>query len=443
MNTRGECRPAFWTSDSALTFGYESFFEISLILIVASFAIPISRKASVVDIPILIFLGILLGPVTGIISHGFLIYLMTQFGGVGLGMLGIVIILYYESHSINFRIIRREFMRIAMLDTLGVVITTIVSAFLFSFVTGAPLIIGFLFGAAIAPTDPASLIPLFRNISMKEEVSGTLVGESIFNDPISIILIALGISIVAPSSNYVPVFQMLSQHISLILTSVLFFLIEISIPALIGILVGFSVIYLNRVMKFDNLLFAFTLGILILEFTLLEVAGLTPFPAVIATGAIIGNFTDKSLFWQREESFQQSLSFLARAIIFFALGSILIASQVETYFYIGIILAAGVLFFARPIAVFASLLVSDIVPQRFKMNNRIKSFIALVGPRGVVSIVVSLIPYTIGLENNIPSLIMWGPLIYVATSFVVIISIVVQTIYFPYVSRKLVGIELK
>lgn len=426
-----------------MSFGYEQYFQLSFILIVAAFAIPISRKASLIDIPVLIFLGILLGPIAGIVHPAFSSYLMTQFGGVGLGMLGIVIILYYESHGINFRIIRREFLRIAMLDTLGVLVTTIIAAFLFSFVTGAPLLMGFLFGAAIAPTDPASLIPLFRNITMKEEVSGTLVGESIFNDPIAIILVALGISLAAPGSGYMPLFDVLALHTSLLLTSVIFFLIQISIPAAIGIGIGFSVIYLHKLLKFDNLLLAFTLGILILEFAVLEVVDLTPFPAIIATGGIIGNYSDKSLFWQREEGFQQSLSFLARAIIFFTLGSILVGSEVEAYFLVGVIMAVGVIFLARPVAVFSSLLIADIVPQRFKMNNRIRAFIGLVGPRGVVSIVVSLIPYTVGITYNVKSLITWGPLIYVTTSFVVIISIVIQTIYFPFLSRRLVGIELK
>ncbi len=428
---------------SPVLFGYDQYFQLSFILIVASFAIPISRKASMIDIPVLIFLGILLGPALGIVNTSFSTYLMTQFGGVGLGMIGIVIILYYESHSINFRIIRRELLRIALLDTLGVVITTVVAAFLFSIVTGAPLLIGFIFGAAVAPTDPASLIPLFRNVSMKEEVSGTLVGESIFNDPIAIILVALGISLVAPTSGYMPLFHTISTHASLLITSAIFFIIQVSIPTAIGIIVGFSVIYLQRVMKFDNLLLAFALGILILEFAMLEVLELTPFPAIIATGGIIGNYSDKSLFWQREESFQQSLSFLARAIIFFTLGSILVVSEVESYFLVGILLAVGVIFLARPIAVFTSLMLSDIVPQRFKMNNRIRSFIALVGPRGVVSIVVSLIPYSVGVAGNVKELITWGPVIYVVTSFVVIISIVIQTIYFPYISRKLVGVELK
>ena len=44
---------------------------------------------------------------------------MVSYASVGLGMLGIVIILYSESHKIDFKILRRELVRIASLDTLG------------------------------------------------------------------------------------------------------------------------------------------------------------------------------------------------------------------------------------------------------------------------------------------------------------------------------------
>ena len=46
-----------------------------------------------------------------------------------------------------------------------------------------------------------------------------------------------------------------------------------------------------------------TLGIVLFEFTSLEALGITPFPAIISTGAIIGNYSDKSIFWNRETNF--------------------------------------------------------------------------------------------------------------------------------------------
>ena len=73
---------------------YSQFLGVSIILILAAFAIPISRKISVVDLPVLIVLGFLFGPILGIINHQFAIGLLSNDFAVGVGILGIVIILY-------------------------------------------------------------------------------------------------------------------------------------------------------------------------------------------------------------------------------------------------------------------------------------------------------------------------------------------------------------
>jgi cell volume regulation protein A len=413
------------------------YYEISFVLILAAFAIPISRKIAIADIPILIVLGILFGPVLGIINHTFAINFLTNFGYVGVGLLGIMIILYYESHHMDLKVIRRHFWRILSLDTIGILVTAVVAGVIFSALTGAPFTIGFLFGAIISPTDPVTLIPLFRRIRIKDDISGTLIGESLFNDPLGIILVTIAIVIVDPSASYVSLFTSISSHIGIYAGTIVYFLAQIIIPSIIGIVIGFSMIFLNRFLNFENLLVALLLGVVILEFTILEAAGFTPFPAIIATGAIVGNFSDKSIFWNREQNFQENLSFLSQAIIFLLLGSILTAFQLTNYIVLGIILTIFMILLVRPAAVFLSLLAVKRKGSALKTPNRLKAFFSLVGPRGVVSVVMSTVPYTVGLADNIPILIEYGPLISVMVSFVVLFSIILQTIYVPFLAKYL------
>ena len=412
------------------------YYQISLILILAAFAIPISRKIAVADIPILIILGIIFGPGLEIINHTFASQFLTQFGGLGVGLLGVMIILYYESHHMNFRIIRRHVYKIVALDTVGVIITAVVSGFLFSLIFRAPISIGFLFGAIISPTDPATLIPLFKRIKIKDDISGTLVGESLFNDPIGIILVSIAILLITPNAAYISSFSGLASHTGVLLGSIIYFLVQISIPTAIGLTVGFSVIILNKFLNFENLIVGLLLGIVILEFTALEATGLTPFPAIIATGAIVGNFSDKSIFWNRETNFQENLSFLAQAIIFLTLGSMLTRNQLAEYALIGIALTFVVTFISRPVAVMVSM------SPLFRKNRRgidrnTVTFFSMVGPRGVVSVVMATVPYSVGLETGNQELLHYGPIIGVVVSFVVLFSIILQTIYVPYLSRKL------
>ncbi|CAC12029.1 Na+/H+ antiporter related protein [Thermoplasma acidophilum] len=410
-------------------FGY--YLDVSLILVLGAIALPISRKMSVVEIPILVFLGIIIGPMLHLISPNFSVYLFSSFAGVGIGMMGLVIILYSESHNMNLKVLRSEFYRIASLDTLGVIITAVVAGLVFTVLTGAPIIVGFLFGAIVSPTDPVTLIPLFRRVKVSEDISEILVGESLFNDPVGIILVSVGIALLAPQSSYVSLFSAMNRVITFYPSIVAYFLIQVAVPSIVGIAIGFSVIYLDKKIKFENYLTAMLLGLVIFEFTVFESLSITPFPAIIATGAIVGNFSDKNIFWSREQNFQESLSFLSAAIIFILIGSSFTLSEIVSYILLGIALTILIVFLVRPLAVFPSLMIADARKPKMKSYYKIAAFISLVGPRGVVPVVLSTLPYVVGEEYNIPVLVTWGPLISVSALFVVLFSIVLQTLYTP------------
>ena len=91
----------------------------------------------------------------------------------------------------------------------------------------------------------------------------------------------------------------------------------------------------------------------------------------------------------------------------------------------------------RPAAVFLSLMAVRRKGSALKTSNRLRTFFSLVGPRGVVSVVMSTVPYTVGLADNVPVLITYGPLISVMVSFVVLFSIILQTIYVPFLAKYL------
>ena len=346
-------------------------------------------------------------------------------------MMGLVIILYSESHNMNLKVLRNEFYRIASLDTLGVIITAIVAGAVFTLLTGAPIIIGFLFGAIVSPTDPVTLIPMFKRVKVSEDISEILVGESLFNDPVGIILVSVGIALLAPDSSYVSLFSSMVKIISFYPSVFFYFIIQAAVPSVVGIAIGFAVIYLDRRIKFENYLTAMLLGLVIFEFTVFESLSITPFPAIIATGAIVGNFSDKNIFWSREQNFQESLSFLSAAVIFILIGSSFTLSEIIAYLLLGLVLTMLLIFVVRPLAVFPSIRIADLGKPRMNGYYKVVAFISLVGPRGVVPVVLSTLPYVVGIEYNIPVLVTWGPLISVSALFVVLFSIVIQTVYTP------------
>jgi len=124
-------------------------------------------------------------------------------------------------------------------------------------------------------------------------------------------------------------------------------------------------------------------------------------------------------------------------VIFLSLGSMLTRLEIEQYALIGIAMSLLVIFVARPLAVFGSLSFFPKKRSRSAVDRRTMGFYSLVGPRGVVSVVMSTVPYTIGVTTGNPLLLHYGTIIAVVVSFVVLFSIIIQTVYIPIVAKKL------
>ena len=127
---------------------------------------------------------------------------------------------------------------------------------------------------------------------------------------------------------------------------------------------------------------------------------------------------------------------MAQSIIFILLGAILTVQDIEKYLVLGVLVALGIIFLARPAAVFASLTLAELGKSRFNLDGIRKLFISFVGPRGTVTVVLSTIPYAIGASTGNQLLIEWGPVIYSVASIIVLTSIIFLALFIPLLSRK-------
>ncbi|WP_051538882.1 cation:proton antiporter domain-containing protein [Prolixibacter bellariivorans] len=153
------------------------------------FAFLLSEKVHISSIPILIVLGFLFGPVFGLIPNdqGHTIFNYAR-------VLGLVLILYTEGHNLKWSMIKKHIATIGIMATVGMILTAAVSGFLFSYLFNLPFGAGMLFGTVVAATDPATLIPLFKQNKVDENIKTVIVTESIFNDPLAIVLSTLAIA---------------------------------------------------------------------------------------------------------------------------------------------------------------------------------------------------------------------------------------------------------
>jgi cell volume regulation protein A len=120
--------------------------------------------------------------------------------------------------------------------------------------------------------------------------------------------------------------------------------------------------------------------------------------------------------------FQDGMTWLAQIIMFLVLGLLATPSQFPVIIVPAILLALFLIFVARPLAIWLSLLPFDYTQQEI-------GFVAWVGLRGAVSILLAIMPILGGLENG---------QIYFNTAFIIVlVSLLLQGWTIKPVAKKL------
>ncbi|MBS1190957.1 MAG: Sodium/hydrogen exchanger [Rhodocyclaceae bacterium] len=161
-------------------------------------ALWVSRKLRIPDIAIYLLLGILVGPsALGMIqlpADSTTNQLLLTFGAATL--------LFEGGMSIQFSVLNRVIVSVVNLATLGVIITAAITALAAHFFLDLPWMYALLLAAVIAATDPATLVPVFRQVKIREHVEQAVVTESAFNDATAAILTFSILGIVMGSGEF-------------------------------------------------------------------------------------------------------------------------------------------------------------------------------------------------------------------------------------------------
>ncbi len=409
-------------------------YVVLLVLIVGITSLLISRRTNISYIPLLIIFGILIGPVLGFVGHDIARNLFNY-----VRVFGLFIILYAEGHHLWRSLLVKNFTTIALLDTVGLLLTAIIAAFAFSWFFHLPFVVGFLFGAIISATDPATLIPLFKQHHVDRDIETVIVTESIFNDPLGIVLTSLALVFVMPQAPSAQAVESLAKYVTLYPAAVVYFLYEVGVSILIGVIVaylgyfGIRKLQLRRSPYIEILALALAFG----GFILGEVVMASGFLAATVIGILLGNHDDffhdttpeTTAAINRSVDFNDILSMLGTIFIFVLLGASLNISMMSWDVLIyGVIIALIIVFVARPVAAL-------VILKKWKFKKYL--FISLEGPRGVVPSALASLPYSLGVRYHNPSMIYWGEIILSATVITVLLSVIIETVWVPYLKKKL------
>ncbi len=315
-----------------------------LILAIGTAAGLLARQLRIPDIALFLIAGILVGPQAfGLIDlkAGSPLYQI-------LLLFGASYILFDGGAALRLDVLRRIWITIAVIATVGVLITAVITGAAAHFLLGAPWLAAMLLGAALAPTDPATLVPIFRQMHVRERLAQMLTCESAFNDPtaaivtFAILRVAMGIGEFSLASSLLIMLQ----------------------QAVLGIVAGLVLGYLAA------LLIAHERWGFLLEYaplvTLMAVIGAyfaadgvqaSGFMAVFVFGIVLGN---KNVFGfkmslaeqQRLDQFVTTTAFIMRLFIFILLGTQVDFRLIDLYLLPGIAVVAIFMAVARPAAVF-------------------------------------------------------------------------------------------
>jgi len=298
-----------------------------------------------------------------------------------MGSLALAVILFDGGLRTEIGLFRVGLRPALSLATLGVALTVVVCGLLASWILKISILEGLLLGAIVGSTDAAAVFSVLTNqgLALKARVGAALEIESGLNDPMAVFLTLILVELVV------------STHAGFSFWVLGDFVWQMSAGAVIGLLGGrILVAGIQRLSLSPGLypLLALFGGVFI--FGLASVVHASGFLAVYLAGLMVGNRVSRGLY--NIQRFHDGFAWLAQISLFLMLGLLVSPHELLGYGLGSLLLGAVLIFVARPIAVWLSL-----IPFQFSWQE--KTFISWVGLRGAVPIVLAMFPWMAGLEN--------------------------------------------
>src|SRR6266852_5778713 len=149
-----------------------------LILAIGTITGLLAQKIKIPDVAAFLIVGMLIGPeAMGLIN----IKADSALNQIVL-LFGASYILFDGGASLRFNVLKQVWITIVALATVGVIVTAAITGTAAYYVFGIPPVMALLLGATLASTDPATLVPIFQQVKIRDRVAQTVVSESAFND---------------------------------------------------------------------------------------------------------------------------------------------------------------------------------------------------------------------------------------------------------------------
>jgi potassium/hydrogen antiporter len=305
----------------------------------------LSQKIKVPDVAVFLLVGMAVGPeALGLIN----IKADSALNQVIL-LFGASYILFDGGASLRFSVLKNVWITIVVIATVGVVITAVITGLAAYYVLGVPLIVALLLGATLASTDPATLVPIFRQVHIRDRVAQTVISESAFNDAMGAI-VTFGVLAVAMGTGQ---FSWTASLLDLLKQSI----IGIVAGGLLGYLAALLIAH-ERWAFLAEYAPVVTLAAVIGAYFAADGLQASGFMAVFVFGIVLGNedafgFKMEAGEEQKLDEYVATTAFIARLFIFILLGAQVDFGLMRQYLLGGIVVVVIFMLVARPLTVFA------------------------------------------------------------------------------------------
>jgi cell volume regulation protein A len=333
------------------------------------------------------------------------------------GVVALAFLLFAGGLDTDARHIRPVLAQGLVLSTVGVAMSTALTAFVYSRAFDRPLAEGVLLGAIVSSTDAAAVFGVLRSVELrlKGRIQALVEMESGSNDPIAIFLTMAATAVLA-TGGQPPAGGTIAWGL----------VREMGLGLLAGVLGGramsWAILHV-RVLQ-TGLYPVFTAALGMALFGATSLVGGSGFLAIYVAGIVVGS---RPMVHRRAIlGFHDALAWLAQIAMFVMLGLLVFPSHFPDVAGRGLLISGFLVLIARPFAVLLCL-------TPFRVPLREQAMIAWVGLRGAVPIVLATWPRMQGVAHSEE--------IFDIVFFVVVTSVALQGATLPYVARLLDVVE--
>jgi len=336
------------------------------------------KKTGIPDVAFLMILGVIIGPVLGIIQPEAVLQIVPYFAALAL-----IIIMFDGGLNLDLKQIIKTAHFSFTLAILGFILSIVIATFAVHYGLGWSWLQSILLGSIVGGSSSAIVFGLVRNIRISEETKNMLSFESALTDILStIIAFILFGAILAGQFDLQVLQETLGRAI------------------VVGLVLGFGVgipwMYVSTKLANTQHAYMLTLGILFVLFFLAVSFGESGALTALVFGLMLGNRNNLAKILkfklpriEHDDPTHNQLTFLVRSFFFVFVGLLASIGRIEFVILgIGITIA---FYFGR-------LIVGKVtLTKRFSLLDRKVTYSMI--PRGLAAAVLATIPLTLGLPN--------------------------------------------